>query len=183
MVGKNYLANDFTWQQIEIMKSIFVLLVSIIFSARKAPGKMDVKKHPQPSVEKSLKHRMVAKWKCGVMENKLPDGESHAKSLEDVRLGLLDERDKRIATLEAEVKLLRGLVEVCGEVANRLAEELKPAKAERDRLRDAAEELLEVAYLRGDNDLPHPSDSDKLWTAGMQTAWNELKAALSAKGE
>ena len=34
----------------------------------------------------------------------------------------------------------------------------------------AVEELLEVADLRGDTDLPHPADDPKLWTARMQSA-------------
>ena len=38
----------------------------------------------------------------------------------------------------------------------------------------AVAELLEVANLRGDNDLPHPADDPELWTARMQNAWNSL---------
>jgi hypothetical protein len=48
-------------------------------------------------------------------------------------------------------------------------------------LRDAAEELLTVADLRGDSDLPHPADDEKHWTARMQTAWDDLRAALASK--
>ena len=48
---------------------------------------------------------------------------------------------------------------------------------------EAAEELLEVAALRGDADLPHPADDPKLWTARMQTAWDELRAAALAYRE
>lgn len=44
---------------------------------------------------------------------------------------------------------------------------------------EAAEELLEVAELRGDNDLPHPADDPKLWTARMQDAWGELEQTLA----
>ena len=47
-------------------------------------------------------------------------------------------------------------------------------------LKEAAQELLEVAKLRGDDELPHPSDDPKLWTSRMQTAWQELEAALTA---
>lgn len=47
------------------------------------------------------------------------------------------------------------------------------------RLVDCAKELIEVATLRGDNDLPHPSNDAKLWTARMQDAWNELESALA----
>ena len=43
---------------------------------------------------------------------------------------------------------------------------------------DSVEELLEVARLRGDNELPHPENDPKLWTARMQTAWDDLQAAI-----
>ena len=46
-------------------------------------------------------------------------------------------------------------------------------------LLEAATELLEVADLRGDSDLPHPSNDPYLWTARMQTAWDEIRAALA----
>lgn len=39
----------------------------------------------------------------------------------------------------------------------------------------AAVELLAVAEVRGDDELPHPADDDKLWTARMQSAWNDLR--------
>ncbi len=48
------------------------------------------------------------------------------------------------------------------------------------KLVEALEELIEVADLRGDTELPHPSDSDEPWTARMQTAWDEIRAALAA---
>lgn len=38
---------------------------------------------------------------------------------------------------------------------------------------DAMEELIEVAQLRGDQELPHPADEEKLWTARMQDAWSD----------
>ncbi len=68
--------------------------------------------------------------------------------------------------------------------ADRFAKELAEAKlAERDaevrRLRGAAEELIEVAELRGDNVLEHPANDPLLWTARMQTAWVELEEALT----
>ena len=60
---------------------------------------------------------------------------------------------------------------------------LEAALAERDaevgRLRGAAEELIEVAELRGDNVLEHPANDPLLWTARMQTAWVELEEALT----
>lgn len=40
-------------------------------------------------------------------------------------------------------------------------------------------ELVEVADLRGDNDLPHPSADDTLWTARMQTAWDDAAVYLA----
>ena len=43
----------------------------------------------------------------------------------------------------------------------------------------AGNELLEVARLRVDNDSPHPSNDNKLWTARMQTAWDEFEEALA----
>jgi hypothetical protein len=48
-----------------------------------------------------------------------------------------------------------------------------------DRLVEAAKEVYEVATLRGDNDLPHPENDSKLWTARMQTAWDELANAFA----
>jgi hypothetical protein len=60
--------------------------------------------------------------------------------------------------------------------------EKHPLRAERDRLREAAEELLAVARLRGDNRLPDPGDDENIfgWTARMQTAWDQLDAALAS---
>lgn len=71
----------------------------------------------------------------------------------------------------------------CSSCDEGVADERDTLRVERDGLREAAAELLEVAVLRGDNELPHPADEDKLWTARMQTAWDELDAALAAKGE
>jgi hypothetical protein len=47
-------------------------------------------------------------------------------------------------------------------------------------LADAVAELLEVADLRGDAELPHPCDDPKLWTARMQDAWDHLREAHAA---
>ena len=44
---------------------------------------------------------------------------------------------------------------------------------------EVAKELNEVAYHRGDNILPHPSDDPKLWSARMQDAWDELERTLT----
>ena len=48
-----------------------------------------------------------------------------------------------------------------------------------ERYREALEELVEVADLRGDSTLPHPADDPLLWTARMQTAWDDARAALA----
>jgi len=48
---------------------------------------------------------------------------------------------------------------------------------------EAAEELSYVAGLRGDDELPHPSNDSKMWTARMQTAWDDLRAALKLREE
>ena len=99
---------------------------------------------------------------------------------------------KQIADLRAEAERLRGdATEVLTDNADlkseqtelhaeivRLEAEAAELRGERDALRTAASELLEVADLRGDAALPHPEDDPKLWTARMQTAWDELRAAL-----
>ena len=46
------------------------------------------------------------------------------------------------------------------------------------KVEDAARELLEVADLRDDTTLPHPADDPKLWTARMQSAWDDIRARL-----
>jgi hypothetical protein len=100
---------------------------------------------------------------------------------------------------EAEMELEDALLDVCpmrrgecGGCATRLhiaamalldSLAAAPALAEEnerlERVREAAAELLEVAQLRGDNELPHPCDDAKLWTARMQDAWVELDDALT----
>ncbi len=47
-------------------------------------------------------------------------------------------------------------------------------------LLSAAIELLAVAELRGDDELPHPSDDEKLWTARMQDAWGDLREKVES---
>ncbi len=49
-------------------------------------------------------------------------------------------------------------------------------------LKDAVEEFLTVATLRGDGDLPPPCDDPKLWTARMADAWTGLEEAFSEAG-
>ena len=58
-------------------------------------------------------------------------------------------------------------------------DELLTARASEARLREALEELLECARLRGDNQLPNPCDDPILWTARMQHAWDDCAEALS----
>lgn len=50
------------------------------------------------------------------------------------------------------------------------------------RLRNALSELVEVADLRGDSDIPHPCDDPKLWTARMQSAWDNARSVLGGEG-
>ncbi len=38
---------------------------------------------------------------------------------------------------------------------------------------EAFDELVAVGIMRNDHDLPHPADDSKLWTARMQTAWDD----------
>lgn len=64
------------------------------------------------------------------------------------------------------------------EAVRRVERLLAEAQATRDSVIDAAEELLKVAELRGDNELPHPANDPKLWTARMQQAWIDLEEAL-----
>ena len=61
---------------------------------------------------------------------------------------------------------------------------------EYDRMRDkcdkyvsASMELLEVADLRGDSDLPGPYDDPKMWTMRMQEAWDNLRGLLDGNHE
>ena len=44
-----------------------------------------------------------------------------------------------------------------------------------DEAENALIELVECARLRGDNELPHPCDDPKLWTARMIEAWAEAE--------
>jgi hypothetical protein len=65
---------------------------------------------------------------------------------------------------------------LCDEIES-LRERVKELEVKEEKsscLINAVEELLEVANLRGDNDLPHPADDPKLWTARMQDAWDGL---------
>lgn len=46
---------------------------------------------------------------------------------------------------------------------------------------DALVELIEVARLRGDNELPHPCDDPKLWTSRMIEAWGSAEEAADTE--
>lgn len=59
-------------------------------------------------------------------------------------------------------------------------EKRKALEAKLAKVVEAATELIEVAELRGDNELPHPVNDDKLWTARMQDGWDNLGIALSS---
>ena len=61
--------------------------------------------------------------------------------------------------------------------------ELATAKNDALALTNAVDELLEVAALRGDDELPHPSNDPILWTARMQEAWDNLKQLRALKRE
>ena len=74
---------------------------------------------------------------------------------------------------------LRGSIQLVCKSFAEAQKELAEAKKDGERLRGAALELLLVAVLRGDNSLPHPEDDPLLWTARMQTAWDELDAAMA----
>lgn len=73
-----------------------------------------------------------------------------------------------------------GIVEVEIAVDPSTVEQIEPKKHHYLKLVEVLEELLEVANLRGDNELPHPADDPKLWTARMQIAWDEAQQALAA---
>ena len=44
---------------------------------------------------------------------------------------------------------------------------------------EALGELLEVSRLRGDDELPHPCDDPKLWTARAIVAWGDAQEAYA----
>ncbi len=83
----------------------------------------------------------------------------------------------RNETLVATLNSLRDSHSGLTKLESKAHAALTKAEGEREALRTASAELLEVADLRGDAALPHPEDDAKLWTARMQTAWDELRAA------
>ena len=122
----------------------------------------------KPEIEKAL--GIIQVW------NFIPDGWK-------VPLGfdvLVGQAKESIALLREELERLEQDFEYKNEQLGAALLRAEKAEAELARFQpliEAAEELLEVAALRGDADLPHPADDPKLWTARMQTAWDELRAA------
>jgi len=70
-------------------------------------------------------------------------------------------------------------VNACADMADPETEITSLHKAAPELL-EALKELVEVADLRGDSTLSHPADDPVLWTARMQTAWDEARAAIKA---
>lgn len=68
----------------------------------------------------------------------------------------------------------------CGECPKR--RDLKALCNYAERVEGVLSELLVVATFRGDNDLPHPADDPKMWTARMQMAWDDAEAVVRAVG-
>lgn len=56
---------------------------------------------------------------------------------------------------------------------------LAQAEADRAELLASLKEVVEVAELRDETVLPKPADDPKLWTARMQTAWDEATALIA----
>lgn len=56
--------------------------------------------------------------------------------------------------------------------------EIKRLREALRELEDALSELVQVAGLRGDNVLPSPPDDPLLWSARMQTAWDEAERVI-----
>ena len=91
---------------------------------------------------------------------------------------LIVESRNRIDELEAELPRpgMAATLEQELRSANTRIAELEAREA---RLREALEELIEVSDLRGDIDeIPHPCDDPKLWTARLISAWDNARAAL-----
>lgn len=55
---------------------------------------------------------------------------------------------------------------------------LKHSEQDVNKVTEVLAELLEVGDLRGDTNLPHPSDDPILWTVRMQEAWDEARKVL-----
>ena len=59
-----------------------------------------------------------------------------------------------------------------------LQERLGATQDAMDEIYHTLRELVEVADLRGDSDLPAPADDPKLWTARMTEAWGDANKVL-----
>ena len=71
--------------------------------------------------------------------------------------------------LEEQVELLQE--------ANR---QLRELVASLERVMPAVVELLAVSSVRGDDDIPHPSDDHRLWSARCQDAWIAAREAVNS---
>jgi chromosome segregation ATPase len=92
----------------------------------------------------------------------------------------------RAEKAEAELAQVNAALDLTlRQVANldRQIDSLEAELAKQAPLIEAAEELSYVAGLRGDDELPHPSNDSKMWTARMQTAWDNLRDALALRDE
>ena len=110
--------------------------------------------------------------------------ELDADLCEAMALLALRQHREEIADLEAKLAEAQAKVEqlLTESGVERLQHtlEVERPRADGEPLLDAADELIEVADLRGDSDLPHPCDDPKLWTARMQDAWSGLREAIDA---
>ena len=94
----------------------------------------------------------------------------------DVLAGALQIEADKVRAVEYYAAQTKELIE-------RLRAELATARNDALALTNAVDELLEVAALRGDDELPHPSNDPILWTARMQEAWDNLKQLRALKRE
>lgn len=150
---------------------------------RRPVFELDPHFHPYPLTELAAAEKLALDW-CHAAGWATGHGDTLRDILSEMRSQHCDERselDEARAQLAREAKMSETMT---AEV-ERLKRELVAAdswydelKRDYDALREAAEELLEVADLRGDTQLPHPEDDPTLWTARMQTAWDEFRAAL-----
>jgi hypothetical protein len=133
--------------------------------------------------------RSVREWDVGrgeISESK--------ETLGNEAADFIEQQLKRIAELEARVKsevaanmLLQqnalfnknATMTLCANHEKRIAE----LEAESQRRLNIISELVEVADMRGDADLPHPADDPKMWTARMSDAWDEARNEISKAEE
>lgn len=70
--------------------------------------------------------------------------------------------------------------DVCMRKSHKILDKAEKIIEQQNDLLDAAIELIAVATMRGDNDLPHPSDDELLWTVRMQDAWIVLEDSIDS---